>query len=166
MPKIYYLITLFLIVASCKENKETIESEEETNWESVASELPKKIALNPKSKALVDNWLAFKAFDSSFDRIYTATYMEDLVLIVEDLVENQKSLERSPYPKEFDIPQIKGRQNVLKTFILKAKGNLEYRQDPKVSIEEMIAAYNGFLNQFNVQVNNTLPEELMANDKD
>lgn len=165
MPKICYLITLFIVVLSCKENNIAVEAEQDSNWESVASELPRKIALNPKSKALVDDWAAFKSFDTSFDRIYTATYIEDLVLIVEDLVENQKALEGSEYPTEFDIPQIKGRQNVLKTFILKAKGDLEYRQDPKVSIEEMIAAYNGFRNQFNVQVNNTLPEELMANDK-
>lgn len=164
MPKIYYLFTLFIVLLSCKENSREIEAEQDGNWESVASELPRKIVLNPKSKALVEDWLAFKSFDASFDRMYTATYIEDLVLIIEDLVENQKVLEGSVYPDEFNIPQIKGRQNVLKTFILKAKGDLEYRQDPKVSIEEMIAAYNGFRNQFNVQVNNTLLEELKANE--
>lgn len=164
MPKMYYLITLLIVLLSCKENNVLIEAEQDTKWENIARELPPKIVLNPKSKALVDDWLAFKSFDASFDRMYTATYIEDLVLIVEDLVENQKVLEGSVYPTEFNNPQIKGRQNVLKTFILKAKGDLEYRQDPKVSIEEMIAAYNGFRNQFNVQVNNTLPEELRANE--
>ncbi|MFT6795005.1 MAG: hypothetical protein ACJART_000136, partial [Maribacter sp.] len=93
-----------------------------------------------------------------------ATYREDLVLIIEDLVENQKALEVSKYPAQFDIPQVKGRQKVLKTFILKTKGDLEYRQDPKVSMEQMITAYNSLRNQFNVEVNNTLLEELILSE--
>lgn len=161
MPKIYHLFMLLIVFVSCKDNKVILEDRQESEWAMVASELPVKIALNGKSNALVEDWLAFKAFDVSFDRMYDATYREDLVLIIEDLVENQKALERTKYPIEFDIPQVKGRQKVLKTFILKAKGDLEYRQDPKVSIEQMITAYNSLRNQFNVEVNNTLLEELI-----
>lgn len=165
MPKMYYLFALILVIVSCKDTKELLEDEQESDWGIVASQLPAKLALNAKSQAIIADWKAFKTFDASFDRIYTATYREDLELIVEDLVEQQKALKDSNYPSRFDIPQVKGRQNVLKTFILKAKGDLEYRQDPKVSIEEMIAAYNSFRNQFNVEVNNTLPKELIVNEK-
>lgn len=164
MSKICYLFMLLVVFVSCKDANVALDDGQETKWEIAASQFPTKIALNGKSKAIVADWVAFNTFDTSFDRMYDATYREDLVLIVEDLVENQKSLESSKYPVEFDIPQIKGRQKVLKTFILKTKGDLEYRQDPKVSITEMIAAYNSLRNQFNVEVNNTLPEELMANE--
>lgn len=163
MSKIRYLFTLLVVSVSCKDINVALDDGQETEWEIVASQLPTKIALNGKSKSIVADWLAFNTFDASFDRMYDATYREDLVLIIEDLVENQKALESSTYPVEFDIPQVKGRQKVLKTFILKTKGDLEYRQDPKVSITEMIAAYNSFRNQLNVEVNNTLPEDLILN---
>jgi hypothetical protein len=164
MSKIYYLFMLFIVFVSCKDTKVILEDVKESEWGMVVSQLPVKIVLNGKSKAIVEGWLAFKAFDASFDRMYDAAYREDLVLIIEDLVENQKALEVSKYPTEFDIPQVKGRQKVLKTFILKTKGALEYRQDPKVSFAEMITAYNSLRNQFNVEVNNALLEELILND--
>jgi hypothetical protein len=164
MPKIYYLIILLIVFVSCKDNNVILEDGQDSEWGMVANELPVKIALNGKSNALVEDWLAFKVFDASFERMYDATYREDLVLIIEDLVENQKALEVSKYPTQFDIPQVKGRQNVLKTFILKTKGDLEYRQDPKVSMEQMIRAYNSLRHQFNVEVNNTLLEELIINE--
>ncbi len=165
MPKICYLFAVLFLLISCKENKVVVEEEQENDWAMVANKLPRKIALNGKSQAAVKDWQAFTTFDTSFDRMYEATYREDLVLIIDDLVESQNNMEKSPYPIKFDIPQVKGRQKVLKTFILKAKGDLEYRQDPKTSIEEMIAAYNSFRNQFNVVVNNTLPKDLIANEK-
>ena len=71
----------------------------------------------------------------------------------------------SVYPAEFDIPQIKGRQKVLKTYILKTKGDLEYRLDPENSLKETIQAFNALREQFNVVVNNTLPEDLIKNEK-
>ena len=165
MPKIYYLFVILIVFCSCKDDKLTIDETDQTEESIATNTFPRKLALNAKSKEVVKDWLSFKAFDLNFDRIYNATYREDLVLIVEDLVENQKKMETSVYPTKFNIPQIKGRQKVLKTFILKAKGDLEYRQDPKVSIEEMIAAYNNFRNQFNVEVNNTLSEDFLLDEK-
>lgn len=164
MPKIYYLFMLLIVFVSCKDNKVILEDGQESEWGMVVNQLPVKIALNAKSQTIVNDWKAFKTFDTSFDRMYDATYREDLVLIIEDLVENQKALEVSKYPAQFDIPQVKGRQKVLKTFILKTKGDLEYRQDPKVSMEQMITAYNSLRNQFNVEVNNTLIEELILSE--
>ena len=92
--------------------------------------------------------------------LYTSEYAEDLILVTEDMIEKQKELEASSYPLEFDIPQIKGRQKVLKTYILKIKGDLEYRVNPEASLKEMIGAFNALRDQFNVVVNNTLPQDL------
>lgn len=166
MAKSYYLFMLLVVFVSCKDSNVVLDDGQETDWEIATSQLPVKIQLNGKSNAIVADWPEFRTFDASFDRMYDATYREDLVLIIEDLVENQKLLEASKYPIEFDIPQVKGRQKVLKTFILKTKGDLEYRQDPKVSITEMITAYNSFRNQFNVEVNNTLLEDLILDKTD
>ncbi|HZJ20127.1 MAG TPA: hypothetical protein VFD35_07215, partial [Pricia sp.] len=62
---------------------------------------------------------------------------------------------------EFDKPQVKSRQKVFKTYILKVKGDIFYRIDPQESVVEMIKAYNAFRNQFNVVVNNTLDTDLI-----
>lgn len=148
-------------MASCKDGVGDIIGTEETGWEIVASNLPKKSTINPKAQAIVLNWKEFYAFEKSFDQIYMSEFREDFVLVIEDLIEKQKALESGTYPKEFDIPQIKGRQKVLKTYILKIKGNLEYRQNPESSIKEMIAAFNAMREQFNVTVNYTLPEDLI-----
>lgn len=148
-------------MASCKDGVGDIPGTEETGWEIVASNLPKKSTINPKAQAIVLKWKEFYAFEKSFDQIYTSEFREDFVLVIEDLIEKQKALESGTYPKEFDIPQIKGRQKVLKTYILKIKGNLEYRQNPESSIKEMIAAFNAMREQFNITVNYTLPEDLI-----
>lgn len=162
MPKISYLLLFLIAFSACKDEK-LITDEADASGSTIATEtFPSKLVLNAKSQEVVKDWSAFSAFDLNFDRIYKAAYREDLVLIMDDLVENQKKLEASNYPEPFNIPQIKGRQKVLKTYILKVKGDLEYRQDPSVAIGEMIAAYNNFRNQFNVEVNNTLPEEFTS----
>lgn len=114
---------------------------------------------------LVDEWKEYRELEISFDRIYTVEYAEDLILVVEELIEKQKLLEKSVYPKELDIPQVKGRQKVFKTYLLKVKGNLAYRQDPENSINEMIDAFNIMRDQFNVVVNNTLPQDLISNEE-
>lgn len=163
MPKIYYLFIFLIGFSACKDEKLTTNGTDVSGSTIATDTFPSKLALNAKSQDVIKDWSEFKAFDVNFDRIYYAADREDLVLIIDDLVENQKKLEVSNYPEQFDIPQIKGRQKVLKTFILKVKGDLEYRQQPSVAIGEMIAAYNNFRNQFNVEVNNTLPEEFLTN---
>ena len=54
---------------------------------------------------------------------------------------------------------------MLKTYILKTKGDLEYRLNPEDSLKEVIQAFNALREQFNVVVNNTLPEDLIKNEK-
>ncbi len=54
---------------------------------------------------------------------------------------------------------------MFKTYLLKTKGDLEYRQNPQQSLTEMIEAFNDLRNQFNVTVNNTLPDELRSNEE-
>tara|TARA_R110002074_G_scaffold149035_4_gene301214 strand:- start:36270 stop:36770 length:501 start_codon:yes stop_codon:yes gene_type:complete len=165
MPKIIFFFIVILLTSSCKEAASEMENVQESQWEVVTDGLPKKVRVDSKAQVILNEWKDFMVLESSFDKIYSTENREDFVLIIDELVENQKKMEAGIYPASFDIPQIKGRQKVFKTYILKTKGDLEYRQDPKESLIEMITAFNNLKNQFNVVVNNTLPDELRANEE-
>ncbi len=164
MPKNIFFLIVILLTSSCKEAVSEIENVQESQWD-VTDSLPNKVRIVSKAQTILNDWKDFMSLERSFDKIYTTENREDFVLIVDELVENQKKMEVGTYPATFDIPQIKGRQKVFKTYVLKAKGDLEYRQDPKESLIQMITAFNDLRNQFNVGVNNTLPDELRANEE-
>jgi hypothetical protein len=165
MPKIIFFFIVILITSSCKEAASEIENMQESQWEVVTDGIPNKVRVDSKAQTILNDWKDFIVLESSFDKIYSSENREDFVLIIDELVENQKKMESGIYPASFDIPQIKGRQKVFKTYVLKTKGDLEYRQDPRESLIEMITAFNNLRNQFNVVVNNTLPDELRANEE-
>jgi hypothetical protein len=151
----------FLAVVSCKTEPKAIASSDISSFEIETADWPKKAAINPKARALVEKWTEFNSLETSFDALYTVVNREDLSLVIEDLIEKQKVLEASTYPIDFDKPQIKGRQKMFKTFMLKVKGDLYYRLDVQPTVKEMIDAYNAFRNQFNITVNNTLDTKLI-----
>lgn len=165
MPKIIFYFIVILLASSCKDAVSETASVQEPQWEVVTNGLPNKVRVDSKAQTILNEWKDFIGLERSFDKIYNTENREDFVLIIDELVENQKKMEAGIYPGAFDIPQIKGRQKIFKTYILKTKGDLEYRQDPKESLEQMITAFNDLRNQFNVVVNNTLPDELRANEE-
>ena len=155
MSKIIFFLSLIVLVASCKEEAKETTVVHESLWQSTKDSLPVKIGLDTKAHAILKDWLEYNALDKNFDKMYSSDYIEDFELVIDEIIENQKKLEESEYPEKFNIQQIKGRQKLFKTFVLKTKGDLEYRQK----------AYNDLRNQFNVVVNNTLPEELLKNEE-
>ncbi|APQ17615.1 hypothetical protein [Maribacter hydrothermalis] len=164
MPKIIFFLIVILLIGSCKDaNLETLKVQE-SKWETVTDSLPVKLNVDVKAQAILNDWKDYMVLERSFDKIYSTENREDFVLIVEELVENQKKMEEGIYPERFDVAQIKSRQKIFKTYVLKTKGDLEYRQNPKRSLVEMITAFNELRNQFNVIVKNTLPDELRANE--
>ena len=165
MSKMFVFLFVASLVLACKDAPIASADSQDAGWTLDAATLPKKSTVNTKAATILSGWNEFAAFETSFDRLYTSVYAEDLILVTEDLIEKQKELEASPYPLEFNIPQIKGRQKVLKTYILKIKGDLEYRVSPEASLKEMIGAFNALRDQFNVVVNNTLPQDLILNEK-
>lgn len=165
MSKIIFFLSLIVLVASCKEEVKETTVVHESLWQSTKDSLPVKIGLDTKAHAILKDWLEYNALDKSFDKMYSSDYIEDFELVIDEIIENQKKLEESEYPEKFNIQQIKGRQKLFKTFVLKTKGDLEYRQNPTESMIQMIKAYNDLRNQFNVVVNNTLPEELLKNEE-
>lgn len=164
MPKFLYFLVLLLVLGSCKESDSQTGTQVESSFEELIGELSPVQQVNAKAEAILDHWKEYYSFHQSFERIYTIEFREDLELVIEDLIEKQKLLEKSKYPTQFDIPQVKGRQKVVKTYILKTKGDLIYRNNPEATIKEMIMAYNELREQFNVTVNNALPTELIENE--
>lgn len=166
MPKMLVYLFALVLITSCKDAVSETANVQDAGWDIVLDSLPQKNRVDAKAQLILNDWKEFTAVERSFDKIYTTEFREDFVLIVEELIENQKKMEDSIYPDAFNISQVKGRQKVFKTYVLKTKGDLEYRQNPKQSIKQMIKAFNDLRNQFNVVVNNTLPDELLANEED
>lgn len=150
---IYGLV--FMLVLSCKQDKSVVK-DDTTAFDISTENWPGKSKVNTKADSILNVWTEFVDLDATFDGLYTVENTEDLSLIIEDLIEAQKYLAESDYPEPFDKPQIKSRQKVFQTFILKTKGDLEYRVDPQESVKEMIDAYNALRKQFEIITNNTL----------
>ena len=165
MRKLWVLALMLLLVFSCKRNQKTELPNGDAAMEINAEDLPKRVAINIKSNEILQNWPEFVAFDNRFDAIYNITNNEDLILLVVDLIEKQKQWEESTYPEAFDIAQIRSRQQVVKTYLLKIKSALDYRDDFKTPTIEMIEAYNGLRGQFDVIMNRTLDPKILLDEE-
>ncbi|HMB62262.1 MAG TPA: hypothetical protein VKN36_04255 [Eudoraea sp.] len=161
MVKLWSAAIIMVLFTACRQQDKTAPVTAAVNHVLQMDTLPQRIAINPKAGSILKAWPEFNNLESNFDALYRAENREDLILIVEDFVENQKVMEASEYPEEFDKPQIKSRQKVLKTYILKTKAALEYRTDVLPALAEMLVAYNALRTQFNVTVNNTLDTRLI-----
>jgi hypothetical protein len=165
MNKIVVLGVCLLLFSACKEDKVQVAEANDSDFIIPTEGWPKKTIINAKATEIIATWPEFNAMDASFDALYNVANREDLILVIENMIEAQKNLEASFYPIPFDKPQVRSRQKVVKTYILKTKGNLEYRLDTEEPIVQTIEAYNALRNQFNVIVNNTLDTKLILNEK-
>ncbi|WP_149303848.1 hypothetical protein [Pareuzebyella sediminis] len=146
---------------SCKEKKADMGSNETESHEIPSDDWPKKKGIDPKAQMQLNDWAEYQTLETNFDALYTVANREDLSLVIENMIEAQKNLAKSKYPEPFDTPRVKSRQKVFTTYMLKVKGDLYYRIDPKESILQMISAYNAFRNQFNIIIKNTLDTKLI-----
>ncbi len=156
MSKKFIICFISLLFFSCAEDKKNIVNNEDVTFNITTNKWPKKVAVSAKTAEVLKDWPEFKAVDSGFDALYRVGNTEDLSLVLEDLIEKQKLLQKSTYPKVFDVPQIKSRQKVFHTFILKTKGDLIYSIDTKESVNQLIDAYNAMLKQFDRITGKTL----------
>jgi hypothetical protein len=156
MVKLVILSIFSVVLISCRGEKENEVSANASLFQIQTEGWTKKTVANSKTADLIKEWEAFNSLQIAFDAIYNVGNTEDLSLVLEDLIEKQKELAKSPYPKPFDIPQIKSRQKVFHTFLLKTKGDLIYQIDTKKSVLEMIDSHNAMINQMNSITSNTL----------
>ncbi|MFS4454801.1 hypothetical protein [Maribacter sp. 2304DJ31-5] len=164
MRKFCFFLLVIFSMNACRDETSKNVGAQDSGWAVELSNLPKPAVINAKAASILSEWVEYRGFETSFNSMYRAEFREDFILTIEDLVEKQKTWEASVYPSTFDIPQVKGRQKVLKTFILQTKADLEYRQNPEESIKEMVGAFNALRKQFNVTVNNILPEDLLSDE--
>ncbi len=155
---------LILLSVACQESvSENADKKKEQQFFQVEA-LPQRVNLNAKASDISKEWIEFNALNTGFDALFTVENEEDLAFVLDDLVEKQKSLEESEYPPAFDLPQVRSRQKVMKTFILKTRAAVDYRVDATEPAVEMMEAYNDMRNQFNVIVNNTLDTQLLLDE--
>lgn len=167
MGKNFLISIVLLAFISCEGDKNKAISSDASGFEISTEKWPKRTVVSAKTNEILKDWSEYKAMEISFDALYTIGNTEDLSLVLEDLIGKQKALEESEYPEAFDKPQIKSRQKVFHTFVLKTKGDLIYRLDAKASVLQMIAAYNAMLDQLNSITGNTLDlNELLKNEKE
>jgi len=164
MRKLFVIGLTVLLLFSCGNNQSTEQLVDANELEFDVQKLPKKSILNGKAMAILETWPEFNELDVAFDALYSVENNEELILLIDQLIEKQNALTSSTYPEAFDIPQVKSRQKVLKTYILKVKATLEYRKDPIEPTIEMVTAFNGMRNQFNVVVNSTLDTKMILDE--
>ncbi len=161
--RLLFLTIFFFISCNDEQNQQTDATDLSAAYD--FSKLPKKVATNAKANAILNNWEAYGIFEASVDAVYKAENREDLLLTIDNIIEKQKELEASDYPETFDQPQVRSRQKVFKTYLLKVKASLEDRTDVLPPAKEMIQAYNAYRNQFNVAVNSALDINLILDDE-
>lgn len=125
---------------------------------------PKTVTINAEASKILNSWPEFQALQNSFEVMYRAENNEDLVLAIDDILEKEKALRESIYPEVFDKEQIKSRQKVVRTFLLKIKASLAESTDVNEPIKQMLTARNAFRNQFNRIISSKLDTKLILNE--
>jgi len=164
MRKLFVFGLTFLLLFSCGNTQGTEQSINPDVLEFDVQKLPKKSVLNSGAKAILETWAEFNDLDIAFDGLYAVENNEELILLIDEFIEKQNALVVSNYPETFDIPQVKSRQKVFKTYVLKVKATLEYRQDPLEPTIEMVNAFNSLRNQFNVMVNYNFDSKMILDE--
>lgn len=127
--------------------------------------MPTRVEINTQARDVLDQWEEFGNLSRSFGILYQAQNNEDLKLAIDDLLEKEKLLSESEYPEVFDKLQIKSRQRVLRTFLLKVQADCNQNRNATESVRQLLDAYNALRTQFNVIVNNRLELELILDDE-
>lgn len=161
MGKLLFIWALVSMFISCQrqQSSQSIDSRETETFN--LDTLSQSVQANEKATAIINEWPEYKILNASVERVYKVENEEELILVIEEVIEDQKVLEQSEYPVSFDTPQIKSRQKVFKTYLLKVKAALQDRTELRVPVSEMIGAYNDMRSQFNVIVNNNLDSLLI-----
>ena len=152
---------MILTFISCsKEKKRAVTNTMEATFFDV-KKLPSKVAANKAALAILREWSEYNAFETSFVALYNVKDEEGLSVVLDNLIENEKLLKASKYPKIFDDPRIKSRQIVFKTYMLKTKASLTYKIDNLTPTIKMVNAYNALVDQFSINVSDTADTELL-----
>ena len=158
------LILAFLVVFGCNEKPDFKSDSQEELLTFDYQKLPKKLEISGEAVAILESWEEFKALNSSIDVLYKSTNNEDLSLAIDDLLEKEKSLSDGNYPEPFNSLQIKSRQKVFRTLLLKVKASILNKSDTTAPTIEMLQAYNIIRQQFNSILSSQLDTKLILDE--
>jgi len=165
MKKFVSALSFFLLLfVSCSQNKNVKNSEQVGVTTIDISKISPAVKANTKATEILKEWPEYIALGNSFNAVYDIKNEEDLLLLTDDVFEKLQLWEDSEFPEKFDIPQIKSRGKVLKTYILKLKAAQLDNTATEEPLAEVVEAYNAFKNQFNIVVNNTLDTKLILDE--
>lgn len=165
----FVMISLF----ACKEEQQATRAEETQSQEEFLAKnklnIPKKgklQELTPTQKKLVLDWLEFNTVHESTKLINASSRFA----IVEDLGQlaaNIYALEKSKFPKDLDVMQIRSRFLVLKTKSLKLQDDATDENISNEFIENKIVEINKVFNAICYQIGqasvlNLTPEEILG----
>ena len=159
-------IIIFLIVLGCKEKQSTTVDSQEDLQAFNYQKLPKKLEVSPQAAAILDEWPEFTALNSSIDVLYKSTNNEDLSLAIDDLLTKEKEFSESSYPEPFDSFQVKSRQRVFRTLLLKVKASILNKSDTTGPTIELLETYNTIRQQFNSIISSQLDTKLILNEEE
>jgi aminopeptidase C len=75
--------------------------------------------------------------------------LPDLKMLVSELIEKEGAILKDGYPKDFNTLEVKSRQRLLRTYLLKTQALINQSQDPKAAALEAVEAFNALKEQLN-----------------
>jgi hypothetical protein len=161
MKKVLLIIFIILGYTSCGEQKSDAVKDDVAKDLVDLKKLPKKVEPSTAAVEILKDWTEYNALNGTIISFYSAETEEDLTVLIDGLIEKQKLLEASNYPEQFNRPDVKSRQKVFKTYILKIKSNMLYDINPREAVIEAVEAYNAFNNQFSIVLSSKIDTELL-----
>jgi hypothetical protein len=148
MKKTVFFLAL-LGVFSCGEKQLENQAETSANLSLDYSDLPDFTSLSFKADSIVKVWPAFDALDQRMTALKLVVSLPDLKMLVSELIEKEGAILKDGYPKDFNTPEVKSRQRLLRTYLLKTQALINQSQDPKAAALEAVEAFNALKEQLN-----------------
>ena len=166
IPVISALVYMMLMACQQKEQVPAAEDpvQETQEQEAVAEALPSILKLKPSYETEITQWEAFNNLEIEMQKFQKAV-QNDNTLIVEDLINLEKQLSESGFPEKFDIPAIKSRLRVFKTYLLQTKALTNERTADsrlrKTQCRKILTAFNAVKKQLAQTLTGDLTEQLL-----
>ena len=149
MKYLLFLCSLLLVI-SCnqKQEKEGVEQAviNVLDYSDVTTFTP----FSTKVDSLLQEWPSFTAFNGRIQAISSVVSIPDLKLLVDELIEKEQQISQEAYPEVFNLPEIKSRQRLIRTYLLKTQSAIVLAQDPRSATDELLLAFNALRAQMNL----------------
>lgn len=142
-----FLLVLLLPAVACKQDQNGPADAPEQEVIADTLPLPRAVAISAGARSEMPDWSEFNALEKRMDAIYQVEGPEDMTLLLDDLLELCGQLEGSEFPETFDQASVRSRIKVFKTFLMKTRGALDYRQDYRPALRQSLEAYNALREQ-------------------